>query len=262
MKLLVVALPVGFGFGLLLLVMSFLFDGLGFSRIYGYWDHYNGSMSWAAYRVTLRPQGQGPAPDRTFPTLHYGFNLTDHVTLKAQLLQSEVPVPDMGPLLYDTTHFASFSPDSVYYAWVGLRANYFSFALGARPAFAVTTYQAAAAPASVPDYPVQTNWRGPLRLYAWVALSLEIVFMVAMVGLILLDDYPAAADRLLALVLVLVYAAAAGYVDWLDYQTSGHWPILKPLLVVGLLVGYVVQLRASLTKASAPAAEPADASAG
>ncbi|GAA4368458.1 hypothetical protein GCM10023185_41220 [Hymenobacter saemangeumensis] len=69
------------GVGLILLLLltlpvELLFNGLGLSRVSNYFDHYQGSMSWAHYRVAFRPQGTGqqPAPDLWFPNWRYGFN--------------------------------------------------------------------------------------------------------------------------------------------------------------------------------------------
>ena len=149
---------------------------------------------------------------------------------------------DTGPLLYDTTRFARFSPDSVYYAWVGLRGNAYSFVLGARPAFVVLQYRAAAAPASVPAYPVQADWRSKWQLYAWASLSLWVTFSLALASLYAMSESRTPAARAVALLALLLFAAAAGYVDWYDYTTGDDWPIMKPLLVLGLLAGYLAEV--------------------
>ena len=243
MRALFTCLVVGLVIGLFLLIFSFLIDGLGFSRVSDYWEHYHGSMSWPAYRITLRPQGQAPAPDLTFPTLHYGFDLTDHVQLKAQLLQSEIPLADTSPLFYDTTRVARFSPDSVYYAWVGLRGNAFSFAVGAQPGFVILSYRVApAATATVPAYPVQTDWRTKWQLYAWACLSLQAAFAVALLTINSMETERTLVSRVGALFFVLLFAAVAGYVDWYDYTTGDDWPIVKPILALLLLLGYVAVL--------------------
>lgn len=249
----------GLVFGLFLLFFNFLFDGLGFSRVSHYWEDYHGSMSWSAYRITLRPQGQAPPPDLTFPTLRYGFDLTNHVQLKAQLLQSEIPLADTGPLFYDTTRFARFSPDSVYYAWVGLRGNAFSFAMGAQPGFVILRgYQAAAAAsATVPAYPVQTDWRTKWQRYAWARLSLNAVFFIAVFSIASMENERTLVWSLWALFSVLLFAAVAGYVDWYDYTTGDDWPIVKPILLLLLLVFYVMALFNP-----APAAEATESPAG
>lgn len=251
-------LLIGFGVGLFTLSFDFLFDGLGLTRV-NYWENYHGSMSWPAYRVTFRPQGTAPAPDLTFPTLRYGFNPTDHVVLKAQLLQSELPTADTGPILYDTTRYARFSPDSVYYAWIGLRGNAFSFALGSRPGFVVLSYQAAAAPADIPNYPVQTDWRHQWQLYAWASLSLQILFMMALAGLYAIGEESTGLSRTVALLLILLFTTAAAYVDWYDYTTGGDWPIMKPLLVLALLAGHFIEVFSPASSAEteeSPAVEP------
>jgi len=245
-------LGIGLGFGLFFLFFNFLFDGLGFSRVSHYWEHYHGSMSWPAYRITLRPQGVAPAPAPSFPTLHYGFDLTDHVALKAQLLQSEIPAADMQPVLYDTTAFARFSPDSVYYAWVGLRGNAFSFALGGQPAFVVLSYRAAAAAgAHIPSYPVQQDWRGRWQLYAWAVLSLQLTFWLTLAGLYALSEERSILAGLLALVSLLLYIAGAAYVDWFDYSTGDEWPIMKPILAIGLICWFAAEVFGSDSKPEA-----------
>ena len=243
MKALFGCLIAGLGIGLFLLFFDFLYDGLGFSRISDHWEDYHGSMSWPAYRITLRPQGQAPKPDLNFPTLQYGFDLTNHVQLKAQLLQSEIPLADTGPLFYDTTRVARFSPDSVYYAWVGLRGNAFSFAMGARPGFVILSYQAAPpATVTVPAYPVQTDWRTKWQLYAWACLSMEVAFVIALFSIYSMESERTLISRLGALFFVLLFAAVTGYVDWYDYTTGDDWPIVKPILLLLLLVGYVAVL--------------------
>jgi len=126
MQLIQKSLGTGLIFLLITLSVEFIFNGLGITKLFHYFDKYNGSMSWPHYRITFRPVGSGqqPAPDPWFPTLRYGFNLTNHAALRAELLQTEVPLTKGGQLLYDTTRFRTgFSPDSVYDAWVGLRGN-------------------------------------------------------------------------------------------------------------------------------------------
>ena len=228
--------------GLFLLTYNFVMDGLGFSRATDYWEDYHGSMSWPAYRVTFRPQGIAPAPDLTFPTLRYGFDLTHHVVLKTRLLQSELPTADTGPILYDTTRFARFSPDSVYYAWVGMRSNAFSFAMGSRPGFVVQNYRAVAPPVDIPSSPGQTDWRLKWQLYAWASLGLHVLFFMALAGLYAFGEERTGQTRAAALLLILLYAAAVAYVDWYDYATTDDWPIMKPLLVLALLAGYFFEL--------------------
>lgn len=244
MKPLLSWLYMGLGCGLFFLFCNFLFNGLGvFSRVSSRWDRYRGGMSWSVYHVTLRPQGQAPASELPFATLRYGFTLAHHVQLKAQLLQSEIPLADMGPLLYDTTRFARFSPDSVYYAWVGLRGNAFSFAVGAKPAFVVLKYSAvAAAGADVPSHPVHHDWRGKWQLYAWAALSLEITFMLAAVGIHAMAEERTRATRAVALLYLLLFAAAGGYVDWCDYTTGDDWSVMTLILALGMLITYVFEV--------------------
>ncbi len=246
MKLAGYALGISLVLNLIILPITLLFDGLGLSRIHRYWENYHGSMSWATYRVTLRPLSARPvpAPDHWLPVLRYGFNLESRVGLRTQVLQSEIPAADLGTVLYDTTNFAPFSPDSVYYAWVGLRGNHLSFPFGARPVFVITNYQAApAAGASVPDWPVQGQWRRPLVVYAWAALTTWLWLLAAAIAVSALPDYRRLADRLGALGLVMVFGAAAGYVDWLDYTTGDEWPIFWPLVLLALLAGYGYQLQ-------------------
>ena len=45
----------------------------------------------------------------------------------------------------------------------------------------------------------------------------------------------ASTARVVATACLLLFAVAAGYVDWQDYKTGDEWPILKPLLVLGLV---------------------------
>ena len=235
-------------FSILLFPLDFLFDGLGISRFSSYRDAYHGSMAWMQYRVTLRPLPAPPrsAPDHTFTTLRYGFNLAHHAELPAQLLQAEIPAADLGPVLYDTTQFVRFSPDSLYYAWVGLRSNHYAFAVGARPVFVVQSYRAVLAPASVPNYPVQTAWRQPLRYYAWLCLTATFWFVAAGVAVLRVPRYTGLADRLAGFGLVLAFGLAVGYVDWLDYTSGDEWPIFTPFVALALLLAYGYQLRQPL----------------
>jgi|GEM_PF-4319486 len=258
MVLLRTSLGVGLALMLFFLPFTVLFDGLGLSRVSHYFDVYHGSLSWAHYRVTFQPQGTGqrPAPDSWTNTLRYGFNLAHHAALDARLLQTDVALAEAGPLLYDTTAFPrGFSPDSVYYAWMGVRGNYLSYPFGARPVAVVLAYRAAAAPAAAPSYPPQPQWSRPLRLYAWVSLTLMLWFGAAAMAVASLPEYRRPADRLAALLLVLVFGAARGYVDWFDYHTGEEWPIFGPLLTLLLLAGYVYQLFQPESSEEAPAAE-------
>ena len=246
MKIAGYALGYSLGLNLIMLPFVLFFDGLGISRIHKYWEDYNGSMSWATYLVTLRPLSARPvpAPDHWFPVLRSGFNLENHVGLRAQVLQSEVPAADLGTVLYDTTSFPRFSPDSVYYAWVGMRGNCLSFPFGTRPVFVITNYGAvAAAGADVPDWPVQVHWRRPLTLYAWAALTTWLWLLAAIIAVLALHNLRSLSERLEVLGLVAVFGAAVGYVDWHDYTTGGKWSIFWPLVLLVLLVGYGYQLR-------------------
>lgn len=250
----------GLALMLLLLSVTALFDGLGLTRVSSHYNHYDGSMSWVQYRVTFRPQGSGqqPAPAGHFPTLRYGFNLEHHVAVRAELLQTDVPLAEVGPLLYDTTRYAhGFSPDSVYAAWVGLRAHYLTFPFGVRPAAVIRSYQAVAAPANAPHYPAQPHWRRPLLLYAWASLTLVLWFGAAIIALLMLPDYRTRSSRLAPLLLIGLYASARGYVDWLDYTTGKEWPLFGPLAVLLLLGVYAYQLRQPAEVAASVRAEPA-----
>lgn len=229
-----------------LLLIDFLFNGLGFSWVSDHWNEYQGSMSWASYRVTLQPQGTAPAPTPYFPNLRYGFTLANQAQLKARVLQAEIPVADLSPVLYDTTRFRRFSPDSVYYAWVGMRGNVFSFALGAKPAFVVLQYRAVAASgASIPSYPVQHNWHSQWMLYAWAALGLGIAFGVAMNSLNDMSETPGSAMRMAAMLALLVLAADVGYVTWCDYHTNGEWYTNKLLWAFGIFITALIDFLGS-----------------
>lgn len=260
-------LPQVLGYSLLLGCLSFLYDAVGLRHLGTSFEDYHGDLSWAQYRVAFRPLPPGVAPRHpvdalvsgpdplhtTFTVIRYGLSLTHHVPLRrADVLQSEIPLPDLTPVLYDTTRFGGFSPDSVYFAWVGLRGSYHTFPFGTRPVFVLRSYRAAAAPAEVPAYAVQTDWAQPWRLYAWAALLLQPLFILAAAVLLVLPAYRRPADRLLVLLLLLPFGAAAAYVDWCDYQTDGEWPIFKLLLGLGLLVGYGYQLRAAPPAPEAP----------
>ena len=208
-------------------------------------DTYYDSMPPVQYRVTLRPlpRPPAPAPHPTFTTLRYGFNLAHHVELPTAVLQAEIPAADLGPVLYDTTQFARFSPDSLYYAWVGLRGNFMGFAFGARPVFVVQSYRAVLAPASVPSYPVQTGWRGQLLLYAWCCLTVLFWLVAAGAAVLRVPVHAGRADRLAGFGLIMGYAAVVAYIDWADYTTTGEWPIATPVAVLALLLAYRYQLR-------------------
>ena len=260
MLLLRYSLKWGLAFMLIMLSVTALFDGLGLTRVRSHYNQYFGSMAWVHYRVTFRPQGLGrqPAPAGNFPILRYGFNLAHHAALRAELLQTDVPLAEVGPLLYDTTRYAhGFSPDSVYAAWVGLRAHYLTFPFGVRPAAVILNYQAVAAPANAPHYPTQPHWRRPLLLYAWASLTLALWFGAAIIALVMLPDYRTFSSRLIPLLLIVLYASARGYVDWLDYTTGQEWPLFGPLAVLLLLAAYAYQLRQPAEVAASVSTAPA-----
>ena len=222
------------------------FEGGGHGHFTSYNDTYHGSMAPVQYRVALRPlpQPPAPAPAPTFATLRYGFNLAHHAGLPARVLESEIPAADLGLVLYDTTQFARFSPDSVYYAWVGLRGNCIGFALGARPAFVVERYQAVpAATTAVPHYAVQTGWHRPLLLYAWCCLTASFWLVAAGTAVLRVPMYAGRADRLAGFGLVLLFCLAVGYIAWVDYRTLGDWPIFTPFVALALLLTYGYQIR-------------------
>ena len=247
----------GLALMLLMGMITAVFDGLGISRASDHYDTYYGSLSWARYQVTFRPVGAGwqPASLGFAPTLRYGFSLAHHVALRANILQTEVPLSEVGPLFYDTTRFPGrFSPDTVYAAWLGVRGHFLSSAFGTRPAAVVLSCRAVAAPAATPAYSPRPQLLPALRLYAWVSLTLALWFGAAAAALLLLPDFHDVGSRVVALGLVLLYAAGRGYVDWLDYHTGQEFPIFGPLLALLLLLAYAYQVRQpAATEAPLPA---------
>lgn len=126
-------------------------------------------------------------------------------------------LPALPPdeLLYDTIRFRTgFSPTSVYDAWMGLRGNYLTYALGMPPG-ALVFYPAAAGPTTAPSSP-QPHWAWPLRFYAWVSRTLPWWFFAASAAVLGIPAYRRPTDRLA--VLALVHVAARRYVDWFDYH--------------------------------------------
>ena len=249
------ALQKGLAFMLIFFLVGLLVSWLRPMYLPRYFNRYSGALSWMEYRVVFRPQQSGhqAISSTGAPVLRYGFNLRHYAALRAEVLQTEVPLAEIAPLIYDTVGGTRFSPDSIYYATVGVRGSYLTFPFGARPAAEILSYTVAAAPATVPAYPPRRHWRGPLLLYSLACLTAVLWLGAFVVALIELPESRGISERLATLVLLLLFAGTLGYIDWLDYPHDQEWPVMEPVACCLLLAAYVYQLRQPLPE---PEPEP------
>lgn len=229
---------VGLFLGLIFTMMDGCSDASGYSKVSGYYDHYSGSMSYSYFKMTLRPISATSTTDLSLPILNYGSNLEDSKILKANILQSEIPLKDIEYIFYDTVSFKAFSPDSIYLAWVGLRGNYLYHPFKSKHGFAIVEYRAyAGSDAEVVQIGSKPDWNLPFNIYALVSFSLKFLFFIAFAAIISLPESKGN-ERILPLFFIAIYAATACYVDYIDYEFVG-FQFIKPLLVGVLVVMYV-----------------------
>ncbi|SFB94015.1 hypothetical protein SAMN05421780_10239 [Flexibacter flexilis DSM 6793] len=234
-----------FGIVLAGLLLGIVFTGItllseifGLSRISDYFSTYSGSMSYKYYKITFRPIAKQSVEDISFPNLKYGYELDDNKLLKVNVLQSEIPYQNIEYIFYNTKNIsATFSPDSIYLAWVGIRGNYFSFPFRDKYGFQITQVSAyVGADEEVSIYPtLEANWANGLKLYAWVSIFLETLFLMALVSLLNMDE-PNRYARFFPILFIVLFGAAGLYVDYVDYEAMG-WPIFRPILIL-LLIGW------------------------
>lgn len=233
----------GLLFGIILTGITFITEALGLSRISDYFETYNGSMSYKYYKLTFRPIAVEPVNDINFPNLKYGYELDNNKKLKVNILQTEIPFQNIEHIFYNTNNVhAAFSPDSIYLAWVGIRGNYFSFPFRDKYGFQITQVSAyVGADEEVSIYPtLEPNWANGLKIYAWISIFLETLFIMALVSILNMDE-PNRYARFFPILFIILFGAAGLYVDYMDYEAMG-WPIFRPILILLLIGWYLYEL--------------------
>ncbi|RYD76904.1 MAG: hypothetical protein EOP53_13865 [Sphingobacteriales bacterium] len=238
MKLIFKTIVYGGLIGIAATLWTFLFDGIGNSRVSGYFSHYHGSMSYNYYRTTFRPVSSSSVEDWWWKNLKYGSRLEDQKVLKTKILASDIPVEDIELIFYDTVDFPKFSTDSIYAAWVGLRSNYFSFLFRDKYAFEVVSYNAySATNVEIEPYETLNNWKAPLQKYALVCLLLVPLFMMSMHS-IFTAGVSKGITKAQPLLFIGIYAAAQAYISDVDYEHNG-WNWFATAYVIILLGFYI-----------------------
>lgn len=225
----------GFFIGLLFILASACSDKLEYSRVSHYYDIYDGSMSYSYFKVKFKPTGTASVERISSPVMHYGYNLTDNVILKANIIESQIPEKDLKHIFYDTLEFSTLHPDTIYSGWISLRGNYLTFPFSDEYGFKLTNVWA---DSNNEKYTSLPQWKTPFLRYAWACYLLPFAFFIALAGLIAIPELKKL-EIILPLVQILTYLIPAAYVAYMDYNEYG-FPYLITIMASVLLISYFV----------------------
>lgn len=230
---------VGALLGLLIMVFFFIFDGIGISRVSGYFDYYKGSMSYSDFKIVLQPTRSLTADEAilSLRNLKYGSRLKDEFLLESKILASEVPQADISHIFYDSTVFGRLSPDSIYACWMSHRGSYFLFPFQSKTAFEITNVAAYAGDAVVDPIPEIPNWRKPYLLYAWCNLLAILLFFIAAASIADLSESKVMPFPILPWVWMALFGACISYVFIRDLPYA--YDVFQPITALCLLGVYI-----------------------
>lgn len=231
-------LGLGITLGVLVVLGNFFFDGCGNSRVRNYFAHYDGSAGYSHLAIKgLVRSIEEPSPS-LWRNLHYGSNLQGQKQVGIEIIESEVPPADVQALFIGSKLQPEVALGKTYCFHVSHVGNYYSFLFRSRYGFEAYSVHdpAAGDPAQLTP---QAHWARPYKLYSLCALLLPILFVVAAMRMLSVDDKTAPRGERLralrgALPALLLYICAAGYIvklDWVDHI----WPIGKPFCLAVLL---------------------------
>ena len=227
----------GFLVGLLFIVSNACSDKLEYSRISDYYDKYDGSMSYSYFKIKFKPTVTTSIENISSPVIHYGYNLTNNVIVKANIIESQIPEKDIKYIFNDTTLFRKLSPDTVYSGWIGFRGNYLTFPFADAYGFKLTNVWADSGGEKITSLP---DWKAPLLKYAWACYLLPFTFFIAFASLFAIPKLKKS-EIVIPFLLILSYFLPAAYVASMDYHELG-FPYLTTILASILAGFYFIML--------------------
>lgn len=158
---------------------SFLYDGVGLSRVSGYWDDYSGNMSYTEIPARIKVQyiNENPADKYSWEVLQFGCKLDNKEEIIAEVQQAGIPKKDIQAIFYKPESFdgLKLTPGKTYFVKLDLHSNYYSFLFKQNYGFAIYSWQELNDEESGPTIEPYSGWRLKYVLYAiacWLCFGL------------------------------------------------------------------------------------------
>jgi hypothetical protein len=216
----------------------FLSDGLGYSRVSGYWDYYNGHMSYTEIpaRITVKQIIEDPTDRYTWEVLQFGCKLDKQQEIIADVHAAGTPVEEIQTLFYNRNSFdAPLEVGKTYFVKLDIHANAYSFLFKQQHAFGIFSWEELGAGEPGPTIEPYA-WKGKLMIYALACFIQTGLFMV-----IIFFTYDSRTgpriEMKFTLALAALYTVATGWIIYVDqpfYRSATDYILPGIALAVGL----------------------------
>jgi hypothetical protein len=228
----------------------FLYDGVGTSRVSGYWEDYNGHMSYTEIpaRITVNSINENPAETYSWEVLQFGCKLDNKQELIADVEAAGIPTEDIQTIFYNPDRFdgLKLEPGKTYFVKLDIHANYYSYLFKSQYGFAIYTWQELNDGEVGPVIEPYPGWKGKFMLYAlacWLQAGLlfPAAFFVydAQNGSREVKSYAAWLSTLYAFsTFWIVYVDQPFYTNWADYLLQGIGLAISLAMIVYTFIAF------------------------
>jgi hypothetical protein len=217
---------------------NFLGDGFGVSRVSGYWDYYNGNMSYTEIpaRITVKEIIESPTERYSWEVLQFGCKLDKQQEIIADVHAAGIPVEQIQTLFYNRSSFnAPLEVGKTYFVELDIHANAYSFLFKRQYAFGIFSWQELG-PGEIGPVIEPYAWKGKLMLYA-LACFIQTGLFLSIIFFTYDSRTGPRAEIKFTLVLATLFTAATlwiGYVNQPFYRSGIDYILPGIALTVGL----------------------------